>query len=103
MQLHGGLEPQQPRHQLLGYNNAVLVYDTVGKKWGTAEASSKDPHLLGPDGVCGPFPLNVCLPQVSVRGNKVAVVGGEADSRMIHGHTYGHLSDLAVVGTMSLL
>ena len=94
--------PNNPGINYWGYNNAVLVYDTVGKKWGTVEASSKDPHLLGPNGVCGPFPLNVLLPQVSVRGNKVAVVGGEADSRVIHGHTYGHLSDLAVLGTISL-
>ena len=94
--------PNTPGINYWGYDNAVLVYDTVDKKWGTIEATSKDPELLGSDGVCGPFPLNVNLPQVSVRGDKVVVVGGEADTRVVHGHSYGHLSDMAVLGTMSV-
>ncbi len=93
--------PNKPGINYWGYDNAVLVYDTVNKKWGTIEStSSKDPELLGPGGMCGPFPLNVCLPQVSVRGDKIVVVGGEADTRVVHGHSYGHLSDMAVLGRM---
>ena len=92
-----------PGNNYWGYGNQVLIYDTQERLWGGIEASSTDPHLLGPNGECGPFPINVCLPQVSVRGNKIAVVGGEADERMLHGHQYGHDSDFAVVGTMSVI
>ena len=86
-----------------GYDNAVLVFDVKLNHWGTIEAVSEDPELLGPHGECGPFPSNVALPQVSVRGDRIAVVGGEADERVIHGHKYSHDSDMAVVGTMTAL
>ena len=86
-----------------GYDNAVLVFDTKENLWGTVEAVSQDPELLGPQGECGPFPSNVAMPQVSVRGDRIAVVGGEADERVIRGHKYGHDSDMAVVGRMSVL
>ena len=36
----------------------------------------------------------MCLPQVSVRGNKIAVVGGEADERLLHGQQVSQRSNL---------
>jgi len=84
-----------------GYDNAVLVYDIAERRWGTIEASSTDAELLGAKGECGPFPFNVCLPQVSLFGDKIVVLGGESDNRWVGGHMYGHDSDLAVLGTIS--
>ena len=97
------VDPSKEGIEYWGYDNAVLVFDTKLNQWGTIEAVSQDPELLGPGGECGPFPSNVCLPQVSVRGDRIAVVGGEADERVIHGHKFTHDSDMAVVGRMSAL
>ena len=97
------VDPSKDGIEYWGYDNAVLVFDTKLNQWGTVEAVSQDPELLGPGGECGPFPSNVCLPQVSVRGDRIAVVGGEADERVIHGHKFTHDSDMAVVGRMSAL
>ena len=48
--------------------------------------------------------LRSALNQVSFNGkDKIVVVGGEADLRKIRGHVYGHDSDFAVLGTISVL
>lgn len=93
--------PNTPGITYWGYNNGVLVFDAQLNKWGTINATSVDSELIGQDGQCGPFPSNVCLPQVSVHGDKIAVVGGEADERLLHGIKYAHDSNLALIGTMS--
>ena len=50
------VDPSKSGIEYWGYNNAVLVFDVEKSEWGTIEAISKDPELLGPDGECGPFP-----------------------------------------------
>ena len=74
-------DPSKDGIRYWNYDNAVLVFDVQRNQWGTIEATSKNPGLLGPNGECGPFPSNIASPQVSVHGNKIAVVGGEAVER----------------------
>lgn len=64
-----------------GYSSAVLVYDTHERRWGTITATSPDTELLGPNGECGPFPINVCLPQV---GDSAIALTSDAYHQLYH-------------------
>ena len=39
----------------------------------------------------------------SVVEGTMVVLGGEADNRVVHGHAYGHLSEMVVLGTLSVI
>ena len=53
-------------------------------------------------GVCWEisFAFNVCLPQVSMSGDRLLVLGGEADMREVAGVNYAHDGNFVVQGTL---
>jgi polygalacturonase len=89
------------------YASAIYVYDTHRRIWGEVQStSSSQPELLGGStggghASCGPFPFNVCLPQVSVSGDRIAVLGGEADPRKVAGTQYLHDAQWVLLGKMA--
>ena len=72
------------------------------KVWGLAETSSRTQPELLDGGRCGPFPFNVCLPQVSLSGDRLLVLGGEADMREVGGVSYTHDANFVVEGRLSV-
>ena len=82
------------------YFNDVFVFDALTSTFGAVSASaSSEPCLLLPG--CGPLPLNNNVPQTSVHGRQLYVVGGEADARSICGEAYQHYPRLALQGTIT--
>jgi len=81
------------------YFNDIFVYDTLTDRFGGASATSRAEPCLLPVG-CGPYPLNVNVPQQSVRGNHIFTMGGEADARSMCGSQYQHYPTLALLGTI---
>jgi hypothetical protein len=82
------------------YFNDVFVFDALTSTFGAVSASaSSEPCLLLPG--CGPLPLNNNVPQTSVHGRQLYVVGGEADVRSICGEAYQHYPRLALQGTIT--
>ena len=76
------------------------MYDTLREVWGTVTAAApRSPALMVP--ACGLYPVNNARPQISVHGNLIASVGGEATERTINGHTFSHDSDFAVLGRIN--
>ena len=69
-------------------------------RWGLAAISSSTQPELIDEGNCGPFPFNVCLPQVSLSGDRLLVLGGEADMREVAGVSYAHDGNFVVQGTL---
>ena len=102
---HCGIKktPLNPVCNYWGYQSDVLVFDARLRRWGTITYSSTSDAQLAPPG-CGPFPLNVNRPQVSIvpGGDTVAVLGGEADQRTLHGVDYIHDSQFAVLGKITV-
>eukprot|EP01044_Picomonas_judraskeda_P008467 COSAG03_NODE_969_length_5160_cov_31.898241_4_plen_489_part_01 len=83
------------------YSNDVFVFDTELRTWSTITAAApRSPELMVP--ACGLYPANNARPQISVHGDLIASVGGEAIERRINGHTYSHDSDFAVLGRIRL-
>lgn len=94
------------------YNSDVFVYDTqkgiFGKALGT---SHHDPGLI-PDN-CGAFPINTAMSQVNVLADKLFVIGGECNGRIIPGYMhpqgasysrdYGHYPPLSLHGRITSL
>ena len=84
---------------------AVLAWAVAScrsKVWGLAETSSRTQPELLDGGRCGPFPFNVCLPQVSLSGDRLLVLGGEADMREVGGVSYTHDANFVVEGRLSV-
>jgi hypothetical protein len=82
------------------YFNDVFVFDVATSTFGAVSASATvEPCLLSPG--CGPLPLNNNVPQTSVHGRELFVVGGEADVRSICGEEYQHYPRLALQGTIT--
>ena len=80
------------------------MYDTQTDTFGTATVSAtEDPALLPAGQGCGLFPFNVANPMVAVSGNRVAVVGGEINTRKIEETMYQHDSQAALLGTITVL
>ena len=82
------------------YFNDIFVYDAKMDMFGVATASSTSEPCLLPPG-CGPYPVNVNVPQNSVHGNRIFTMGGEADARNICGMQYQHYPTLAMLGTIT--
>ena len=72
------------------------------KVCGLAETSSRTQPELLDGGRCGPYPSNACLPQVSLSGDRLLVLGGEADMRQVGGVSYTHDANFVVEGRLSV-
>ena len=94
------------------YNSDVFVYDTqkgiFGKALGTLH---HDPGLIPHN--CGAFPINTTMSQVNVLADKLFVIGGECNGRIIPGcmhpqgasysRDYGHYPPLSLHGRITSL
>jgi hypothetical protein len=66
-------------------------------------SNTQDPALIPAGQGCGLFPFNVANPMVAVSGNRVAVVGGEINTRKIGKTMYQHDSQSALLGAITVL